>query len=44
MLVGGPVSTTEEADEIELITQIFLVASRARVLAQKIHETSSDKE
>jgi hypothetical protein len=38
MIVVGQVSNIEEAKEIELITQIFIVGSRARSLAIKARQ------
>jgi hypothetical protein len=38
MIVVGQVSNIEEAKEIELISQIFIVANRARLLALKARD------
>jgi len=38
MIVVGQVSTREEAEEIEYIRKLYLVGSRARLLATKTRE------
>lgn len=35
MIIVGQITTQEEAQEIELITKIFIVGSRARLLAHQ---------
>jgi hypothetical protein len=44
MMVVGQVSTSEEAQEIELITKIYIVAYRARILAHEAKEAYKSEE
>jgi hypothetical protein len=38
MMIVGQVSSKEEAVEIESIAKFFVVGTRARILAQRIHD------
>jgi len=42
MMIVGQVSSQEEALEIESIAKSFVVGTRARVLAQRLHDPTPE--
>lgn len=42
MMIVGQVSSQEEAVEIEAIARSFVVGTRARILAQRLHDPNPE--